>query len=239
MSNTKRNDVDDIMQIIKRLDDQGIYITSKSIANELKQTPANVHRILTLFNIDLKPYKAKFKNNKQAQKNITDNAYLSKMKGLETYKHTVDELIKVAEFKGTEKEFKKFLREHNIVFKTKSWFVNLLNDIPTKQHTLKELYDLCELTDDEVSLSTFRTRLYDNGVPYKKVNNYSRKQTSVPHNAMADLTKFFQENEIETAGYTIRELYGNFDFDLSFNNFRLLLKRQGIKTKENFIIRIK
>lgn len=237
MSNTKRNDVDDIMQIIKRLDEQGIYITSKSIANELKQTPANVHRILTLFNIDLKPYKAKFKNNKQAQKNITDNAYLSKMKGLETYKHTVDELMQIAEFQGTEKEFKKFLKEHNIVFKNKSWFVNLLNDIPTYQYTLRELYELCGLTENDVSLSTFRTRLYDNGVPYKKVNNHTRK--IVPHNAMADLSKFLNENEIYPSAYTMRELYGNFDFDLSFNNFRLLLKRQGIKTKENFIIRIK
>lgn len=237
MSNTKRKNIDDILEIIKRLDEKGILITSQAIAKEMNQTSANIHRILTLFNIDLRPYKAKYKANKLAIKNSQDSQYISKMRGVETFKHTITELMQIAEFQGTEKEFKKFLKEHNIVFKNKSWFVNLLNDIPTYQYTLRELYELCGLTENDVSLSTFRTRLYDNGVPYKKVNNHTRK--IVPHNAMADLSKFLNENEIYPSAYTMRELYGNFDFDLSFNNFRLLLKRQGIKTKENFIIRIK
>lgn len=171
-NNEKRTDVSDIEKIITQLDNAGKMITSKSIGEEIGQTAANIHRILINFKINLKPYQNKYRAEKEIKKNQEITATISKLKNLNTTSdYTLEELIKIINFSGELKEFKSLMIKEKIPY-TKLKFIRELKKIDTEKKTLKELYSYCDLKEDEINLATFRTRLYEHNIDYKK--DYSK-----------------------------------------------------------------
>ena len=167
--NKKREDIDDILRIITMLNKQNRKVTCKSIAQELGQTPQNINRILHQFNIDIKPYQAEYKQKllkivKHMELELAN--YLLSMK---TEKLSFKELMELSKFQGSVKEFKKFIARHHIPYFKHVWFIEKLRMIQSQEYSIKELYDRFNLQEHEISIATFRTRLYENDIPFKRI----------------------------------------------------------------------
>lgn len=241
-NNAKRNDANDILEIIKSMDNNGELITAPAIAKYVGQTASNVHRIIKIFKIDLKPYQKKFRENKikkilkefnQKQKKTVDC-----LKNIDTASYNLSELLKITNFQGTEKQLKDILINHKMAFKTKSWFAQHLKRVETQEMTLRELYKECKLQENDITFATFRTRLYENAIPYKQIitrknwwQNLSGIDKKVPQKAIDELYSYFKENNVNSEEYTIKELYGYFDFNMPYLAFKHLILTQEIKTK--------
>lgn len=237
-NNTKRTDVADIRAIIDELDKEGQLITSKSIGERLGQSGANVHRILVMFGIDLKPYQDKYRAQERIRKAKESIEVTTRLRGMDTAQHTLDELVALSGFSGTAKQLKRLLVAQKMPYKTKSWFAQHLKKVQTDDKTLRELYKECDLESQGISFATFRTRLYENAIPYKQLINRKNwwqdlqgKDKHVPQEAIDELHHYFKENEIDTTAYTLKELYGYFDFNMPYLAFRHLMLDQGIQTK--------
>ena len=236
-NNSKRDNVADIRAIIEELDKKGELITSKAIGERLGQTGANVHRILVQFNINLKPYQDKHRAKERIKKAQEDIDIVFRLKLADTATHTIDELIALTNYQGTAKDLKRILIAHKLPYKTKSWFAQHLKKVPTADKTLSELYRECELDGSDISFATFRTRLYENAIPYKQLinrknwwQNLNGKDKHVPQEAIDELHSYFKENDIQPKDYTMKELYGYFDFNMPYLAFKHLMKDQGIET---------
>lgn len=237
--NIKRKDVDDIYKVIKELDKNGEYITIRLIAKHLNQTSANIHRIIKNFKIDLKPYKDKYKINKSIREANEKNKAIIQLKQIDTANYTIRELINLIEFPGTEKQFKSILINNALPYKTKSWFAQYLKKLNTQEKTLYELYRDCQLNETDISFATFRTRLYENAIPYKQLiqrkawwKNLSGVNKHVPQDAIDELYSYFKNNNVNPAEYTLKELYGYFDFNMPYLAFKHIIISQGVKTLE-------
>ena len=241
-SNTKRKDVDDIYEIIEQLDRNGEYVCAPTIAKELGQTPANVHRIVQNFKIDLKPYQRKHRANKAIQRAADTTKAIAQLRGVDTAKHTLSELCRLIAYPGTEKQLKAILIAHALPYKTKSWFAQYLKKVDTRDKTLSELYEQCNLDGSDISFATFRTRLYENAIPYKQLihrknwwQNLSGVNKHVPQDAVDELYRYFEDNEVNPADYTLKELYGYFDFNMPYLAFKHLIISQNIQTNDIII----
>lgn len=238
-SNTKRKDVDDIYAIIKQLDDNGEYVCAPTIAKQLGQSPANVHRIMQNFKIDLKPYQRKFRANRAILQAKETGEALAQLRGIDTANYTVAELAKRIAYPGTEKQLKTVMINHALPYKTKSWFAQYLKKVDTHDKTLNELYEQCNLDGSDISFATFRTRLYENAIPYKQLiqrknwwQNLSGVNKHVPQDAVDELYRYFEDNQVNPADYTLKELYGYFDFNMPYLAFKHIVISQGIQTHE-------
>lgn len=240
-NNSKREDVHDILVIIENLDAKGELITALSIAKQLGQTKANVHRILKMFEIDLNPYQTKHraKVKQQRAQALADSQadIVAALRALDTAKHTLPELMDLIAFDGTERGLKAILVREKLPYKTKSWFAKELKKADTTGKTMRELYEECGLETEGVSLTTFRTRLHENAIPYKQIiktrfwwTGLEGTNKQVPQNAIDELHKYFKDNKVNTAEYTIKELYGYFDFDMPYMAFKHLIISQNIRT---------
>lgn len=237
----KRNDVQDILKIIRQMDASDEFITTNSIGKHLNQTGANIHRILKTFDIDLKPYQKRFRLERQASKVSLKNQNkqsMDRLKKLNTAKHSLTEIARMIDFKGTAAELKTLLVHNIIPFKTKIWFTHYLKSQDTSNLTMRELFKKCRLNEDEISYGTFRTRLYENAIPYKSKstapkwwNELSHIDRQVPTKARDDLKTFFDLCHINTTDYTLKELFGYFDFNMTYLSFKKLMKAQDIQTK--------
>ena len=240
-SNTKRKDAQDILKIIDELDKQGVLITAPSIAQKFGQTPANVHRILQMFNIDLKPYQRKYRakvKQDRANNQVKDQAgTVAKLNALDTAKYTLTELVNQTAFQGTERQLKAIMVQHKLAYKTKSWFAQHLKKVETENKTLRELFNECKLHESDITFATFRTRLYENAIPYKQLITRKNWWTDlqgldkqVPQEAIDELHAYFKEHQVNTPDYTIKELYGYFDFNMPYLAFKHLIISQNIQT---------
>ena len=238
-SNTKRKDVDDIYQIIKELDEKGQYVCAPLIAKHLNQSAANVHRIIQNFKIDLKPYQRKHRANKAIRQAGETSRAVAQLKSIATANYTLTELCNLIDFQGTEKQLKSIMINHALPYKTKSWFAQHLKKVDTKDKTLSELYRECKLDGSDISFATFRTRLYENAIPYKQLikrknwwQNLEGKDKHVPQEAIDELYKYFEDNQVNPADYTLKELYGYFECNMPYLAFKHLIISQGIETHE-------
>ncbi|HAU4290873.1 TPA: hypothetical protein ACQVKY_005152 [Serratia marcescens] len=240
-SNSKREDVQDILDIIEKLDSKGELITALAIAKQLGQTKANVHRILKMFNIDLKPYQDKYRAKAKAQRTqaLIDSQAdtVASLRALDTAKHTLPELMALIGFTDSERALKAILVREKLPYKTKSWFARELKKVDTKDKTMRQLYEDCGLQDEGITLATFRTRLHENAIPYKQIiktrfwwTGLEGKNKQVPQEAIDELHKYFKDNKVNTAEYTIKELYGYFDFNMPYMAFKHLIISQNIQT---------
>ena len=167
--NKKREDIDDILRIITMLNKQNRKVTCKSIAQELGQTPQNINRILHQFNIDIKHHQAYYKE-KQLERQAKQELELAKkLLSIKTEKLSFKELMELSKFQGSVKEFKKFIARHHIPYFKHVWFIEKLRMIQSQEYSIKELYDRFNLQEHEISIATFRTRLYENDIPFKRI----------------------------------------------------------------------
>lgn len=241
--NTKRTDVEDIKDIIKKLDAKEVLVTATSIAEQFGQTPANVHRILKLFEIDLRPYQHKHRAKIKVERfnNIVEDqaAIIAKLHSTETVKYTLQELVNLMDFKGNVRQLKSIMVREKLIYKTKSWFAQHLKKMDTQCKSLRELFKECNLDENEVSFATFRTRLYENAIPYQQIifrkNWWQRLQDldkQIPQDAIDELHAYFKTYNVKTTDYTTKELYGYFDFDMPYLAFKHLIISQKIRTKK-------
>lgn len=234
MQNNKRNDVQDILAIIKEMDRKGEFITAPTISKYVGQSAANVSRILKAFEVDLKPYQVKYKA-KAKEAAIQDIA--KRLKRLNTANYTLEQLAEKIGFTDGTRKLKAILVREKLPYKTKSWFAQHLKKVETENKTMRELFDECKAKDKSLSYTTFRTRLYENAIPYKAV--WSRKiwwqdlkglDKNVPQDAIDELHAYFKDHQVNTLDYTAKELYGYFDFNMPYLAFKHLLVSQNIQT---------
>lgn len=240
--NKKRVDAKDIQIIIDKLVAKKELVTEKSIAGLFGQTPANIHRIVKMFAIDLKPYQASHRAQVKIDKLISIRheqvSILTQLKNIDTSKYTLSELLNMVDFQGTDKQLKTILVNQQLTYKTKSWFAQHLKKVDTQDKSLRTLFEECKLNEQDVSFATFRTRLYENAIPYKQVivgknwwQNLKQVDKQVPQDAIDELHAYFKINNVISADYTLKELYGYFDFDMPYLAFKHLIVSQEIKTK--------
>ncbi|MCD0496800.1 hypothetical protein LP085_08060 [Achromobacter sp. MY14] len=234
MQNNKRNDVQDILAIIKDMDERGEWITAPTISKYLGQSAANVSRILKAFGVSLRPYQAKYKAKVKEQDISTIAARLRRFK---TENYTLEQLAEKTGYDGGTRKLKAILVKEKLPYKTKSWFAQHLKKVETESKTMRELFNECKAKDKSINYTTFRTRLYENAIPYKTV--WSRKiwwqdlkglDKNVPQDAIDELHAYFKENQVNTLDYTAKELYGYFDFNMPYLAFKHLIVSQGIET---------
>ena len=167
--NKKREDIDDILRIITMLNKQNRKVTCKSIAQELGQTPQNINRILHQFNIDIKPHQAEYKQKRLKIVKHMELELANYLLSMKTEKLSFKELMELSKFQGSVKEFKKFIARHHIPYFKHVWFIEKLRMIQSQEYSIKELYDRFNLQEHEISIATFRTRLYENDIPFKRI----------------------------------------------------------------------
>lgn len=128
---------------------------------------------MKMFEIDLKPYQTKHraKVKQQRAQALADSQadIVAALRALDTAKHTLPELMDLIAFDGTERGLKAILVREKLPYKTKSWFAKELKKADTTGKTMRELYEECGLETEGVSLTTFRTRLHENAIPYKQI----------------------------------------------------------------------
>jgi AraC-like DNA-binding protein len=241
-NNTKRKDVADIRAIIDELDKEGQLITSKAIGERLGQSGANVHRILVMFGIDLKPYQDKYRAEERVRKAKESIDIATRLRAIDTSQHTLNELVALTGFNGTDKQLKRLLIAQKLPYKTKSWFAQHLKKVQTDDKTLRELYNECGLESQGIAFATFRTRLYENAIPYRQLikrknwwQDLEGKDKHIPQEAIDELHQYFKEHDIDTRAYTLKELYGYFDFNMPYLAFKHLILNQNIQTNDIII----
>lgn len=168
-------DVTEIFNAISKLHQENKKITYKEISKLFGQTASNIQRIAKKYNIDLKPFQQKYKSTVNKKKQIDMNEYekeiIARLKNIDTKKYHVSEIAEFINYENNVRALRRILNKHNIEHRTTKNIIKFLKSIDSRQYTLKQLHSLCDLNPDVFPESTFRTRLHEHNIPYKKVIN--------------------------------------------------------------------